>query len=199
MKTILKQLLAYFLKGLLVFVPLAVTVFLIVSIFTWLDSWFRDIFRITIPGLGLLITLVGITVIGILASNFLGRRAFALIEKVFTKVPLVRLLYNALRDLVSAFAGEKKKFDKPVIVTLSRENGVKAVGFITRQSLDHFGLKDHVAVYMPQSYNFAGQVLIFPAQAVTPLDINSSDAMTFIVSGGVAGEDTPNHSTKQPE
>jgi len=190
MKRILKQLLTYFLQGLLIFVPVAVTIFLIVSIFTSLDSWFRDIFRIKIPGLGLLITLAGITAIGILASNFLGRKAFALIEKIFTKVPLVRLLYNALRDLVSAFAGEKKKFDKPVIVALSKEDGVKALGFITRESLDHFGLKDHVAVYMPQSYNFAGQVLIFPKEAVTPLDINSSEAMTFIVSGGVAGEGT---------
>ena len=199
MKKLLKQLLTYFLKGLLVFVPIALTVFLIVWSFTYLDEKFRKIFYIKIPGLGLLATLALITAIGILVSNFVGRKAFGLIDRIFTKVPLVRLLYNALRDLVGAFAGEKKKFDKPAIVTLSKKSGAKVLGFITRQSLEHFGLKDHVAVYLPQSYNFAGQVLIFPKEAVTPLDINSSDAMTFIVSGGVAGEDTPNQLTQQPE
>ena len=198
MKSILKQLLAYFLKGLLVFVPLALTVFLFLWSITWLDTKFRTIFRIPIPGLGLVATVAGITAIGVLTSNFFGRKTFELIDRLFTKVPIVKLLYNALRDFVGAFAGEKKKFDKPAIVTLSKESGAKVLGFITRESLDHFGLKDHVAVYMPQSYNFAGQVVIFPKEAVRPLDINSSDAMTFIVSGGVAGDDTPNQLPQQP-
>ncbi len=98
------------------------------------------------------------------------------------------MLYNAIRDLVEAFAGEKKKFDKPVLVTLGTSSYAKVIGFMTRESLDNLGLKDHVAVYLPQSYNFAGNVLIFPKEAVTPLDIESSEVMTFIVSGGVAGK-----------
>jgi uncharacterized membrane protein len=98
------------------------------------------------------------------------------------------MLYSAIRDLVEAFAGEKKKFDKPVLVTFGPHSYAKIVGFITRENLENLGLKDHVAVYLPQSYNFAGNVLIFPKEAVTPLDIESSEAMTFIVSGGVAGE-----------
>ncbi len=100
------------------------------------------------------------------------------------------MLYNSIRDLVEAFAGEKKKFDKPVLVTLGPGCNAKVVGFMTRESLDNLGLKDHVAVYFPQSYNFAGNVLLFPKEEVKPLDIESSEAMTFIVSGGVAGEHT---------
>ncbi len=199
MKKLLRQLPAYFLKGLLVFVPLALTVFLFLWSIAWLDVKFRTLLHIKIPGLGLAATIAVITGIGVLTSNFLGRKAFEFIDRLFTKAPIVKLLYNALRDFVGAFAGEKKKFDKPAIVTISKESGAKALGFITRESLDHFGLKDHVAVYMPQSYNFAGQVLIFPKEAVTPLDINSSEAMTFIVSGGVAGQDTVNQLTQKPQ
>jgi uncharacterized membrane protein len=156
-------------------------------VFTGLDKIFRELFKIKIPGLGLLVTVAGITFIGFLASNLLGSKFFGLIEKVFTKVPLVKMLYSALKDLIGAFAGEKKGFDKPVVVELI-PSGPKAVGFITRESLDNLGLKDHVAVYFPQSYNFAGNILLFPRKAVKPLDITSSEAMTFIVSGGVAGK-----------
>jgi len=179
----MKKLTNYFLKGLLIFVPAALTIFTIAWVFTKLDS----LLKMPIPGLGLVITLVFITVIGFLASNFIGNKFFAFIDKTFTKLPLVKLLYSALKDMIQAFAGEKKSFDKPVIVELT-ENGPKAMGFITRQSLDNIGLADHVAVYFPQSYNFAGSVLIFHADRVKPLDIESSEAMAFIVSGGVSGK-----------
>jgi len=110
------------------------------------------------------------------------------VDKVFTKVPMVRMLYSSIKDLVYAFAGDQKKFDKPVLVSLGLGCDAKILGFVTRESLENLGLEDHVAVYFPQSYNFAGNVLIFPKSAVKPLDISSSEAMTFIVSGGVAGK-----------
>ena len=179
----MKRILKYFLRGLLVFVPAGLTIFIIVYVFTSLDK----LFKMPFPGLGFLITIVGIFLIGLFTSNFIGKKLFGLVEKVFTKVPLVRMLYSAIRDLVEAFAGEKKKFDKPVVVTLGQASGAKVIGFMTRENLENLGLKDHVAVYLPQSYNFAGNVLLFPKEAVKPLDIESSEAMTFIVSGGVAG------------
>ena len=88
--------------------------------------------------------------------------------------------------MIEAFAGDKKSFDKPVLATISPGSSAKVVGFVTQQSLENFGLTDHVAVYVPQSYNFAGNVLIFPTESVKPLSIESSQAMTFIVSGGVS-------------
>ena len=179
MKTILK----YFLRGLLIFVPAGLTIFIIVYVFTSLDK----LFRMPFPGLGLLVTIGGIFLIGLFASNFVGKKLFGLVDKLFANVPLVKMLYGAIRDLVEAFAGEKKKFDKPVLVSLGPGCDAKVVGFMTRESLENLGLKDHVAVYLPQSYNFAGNVLLFPKEAVKPLDIESSEAMTFIVSGGVAG------------
>ena len=105
----------------------------------------------------------------------------------FQKVPVVKMLYSALKDMIEAFAGDKKSFDKPVLVELI-EKGPKAMGFITRESADFLGIQGHVAVYMPQSYNFAGQVLIFPASRVLPIELGSGEVMATIVSGGVSGE-----------
>jgi uncharacterized membrane protein len=182
----MKKIVRYFLKGLLVFVPITVTIFVIVWAFTGLDKVFRDLLRIPIPGLGILVTISVIFLIGFLASNFVGRKLFGIVEKVFTKVPLVKLLYGSIKDIVEAFAGEEKKFDKPVIASLGA-GGAKVMGFVTSQSLENLGLNDYVAVYLPQSYNFAGNVLLFKKDSVQSLDIDSSKAMSFIVSGGVSG------------
>jgi len=182
----MKKIVRYFLKGLLVFVPITVTIFVIVWAFTGLDKVFRGLLRIPIPGLGILVTISVIFLIGFLASNFVGRKLFGIVEKVFTKVPLVKLLYGSIKDIVEAFAGEEKKFDKPVIASLGA-GGAKVMGFVTSQSLENLGLNDYVAVYLPQSYNFAGNVLLFKKDSVQSLDIDSSKAMSFIVSGGVSG------------
>ncbi len=179
----MKRLMNYFFKGLLVFVPAALTVFTIVLVFTKLDG----LLKIPIPGLGLVITILFITLVGFLASNFVGKKLFTLIDRLFTKLPVVKMLYSAIKDLIGAFAGEKKSFDKPAIVELT-PGGAMAVGFITRDALEFLSLSEHVAVYFPQSYNFAGSVLIFPSDRVTPVDVDSSDAMAFVVSGGVSGK-----------
>lgn len=179
----MKRLLNYFVKGLLVFVPAALTVFAIIYVFTMLDS----LLKFPIPGVGLVITILGITLIGFLASNFIGDKFFGLVDMLFTKLPIVKMLYSAIKDVIGAFTGEKKSFDKPAIVELA-PGGPKAMGFITRQSLEIFSLSDHVAVYFPQSYNFAGSVLLFPSNQVTPIDIDSAEAMAFVVSGGVSGK-----------
>jgi uncharacterized membrane protein len=189
----MKRFLKYFLRGLLVFVPVGVTIFILFYIFNGLYSLFSLLLPfINYPALrllaGLLFTFGGIFLIGLFASNLIGKKLFELLDRIFANVPLVKMLYNAIKDLVEAFAGEKKKFDKPVLVTLGISSYAKIVGFMTRESLDNLGLVDHVAVYLPQSYNFAGNVLIFPKEAVKPLDIESSELMTFIVSGGVAGK-----------
>jgi len=183
----MKSILKYFLRGLLVFVPVGLTTFILVYVFTSLDKLFSKLFPITFPGMGFLVTIGGIFLIGLFASNFVGKKLFGLLNKILNKVPLVKMLYGAIRDLVEAFAGEKKKFDKPVLVTFGPNSYAKIVGFMTRENLENLGLKDHVAVYLPQSYNFAGNVLLFPKEAVKPLGIESSEAMTLIVSGGVAG------------
>jgi uncharacterized membrane protein len=183
----MKLLRGYFLRGLLIFVPGALTIFAVIWAFTMLDGLFRSLLGVKLPGLGVVITIGLITGIGLLASNIVGKRIFDWFERILAKLPLMKLLYSASKDMIEAFAGEKKSFDKPVLVELV-VGGPMAMGFITKKSLGFLGLTDHVAVYLPQSYNFAGSVLIFPTKQVRPLDIGSSDAMAFIVSGGVSGK-----------
>ncbi|MCG6946108.1 MAG: DUF502 domain-containing protein [Deltaproteobacteria bacterium] len=183
----MKVLRDYFLRGLLIFVPGALTIFAVIWAFTTLDGLFRGILGVKIPGLGVVITIALITGIGLLASNLVGKKIFDWFESILAKLPLMKLLYSASKDMIEAFAGEKKSFDKPVLVELV-VGGPMAMGFMTKKSLGFLGLTDHVAVYLPQSYNFAGSVLIFPTKQVRPLDIGSSDAMAFIVSGGVSGK-----------
>ncbi len=171
----------YFLKGLVFLAPLALTIYICVRVFTTIDGWLG----IPIPGVGFLVTVLLITLFGFLAQSFLTRSIFAVVERLLDRLPFVRLLYSSTKDLLNAFVGEHRRFDKPVLVSLFPGAAARALGFVTQQSLLGLGLSDHVAVYMPQSYNFAGQVLIFPATAVTPIAADSADVMAFIVSGGV--------------
>jgi len=188
----MKAVMRYFWRGLLVFVPAALTVFALAWTFGKLDAAFRALFKLEQPGLGLalgvVVTFGLITAIGFLASNVLGRWLFGLVDRVFTRLPLVKLLYGSVKDFVEAFASEKKSFDRPVVVELV-PGGAAAVGFVTQNDLAALGLGGRVAVYFPQSYNFAGSLLIVSADRVRPLAVDSSVAMTFIVSGGVAGPD----------
>jgi uncharacterized membrane protein len=71
------------------------------------------------------------------------------------------------------------------MVAMSADGAVRTFGFITQQSLEKLGLPDDVAVYFPQSYNFAGQLVVVPGSRITRLDAVSSDVLAFIVSGGV--------------
>jgi uncharacterized membrane protein len=112
-------------------------------------------------------------------------------EGVLIKAPFVKLLYTSIKDLIAAFMGEKRRFDQPVLVSLSPVGHGEAVGFVTRTDLEFLGLLDHVAVYFPQSYNFAGHLLVFPKDQVRPLEAESSEVMAFIVSGGVSGGPHP--------
>lgn len=163
--------------------PVAITVWVVWAVVVTVDRWLD----FPIPGAGFVVTVALITLVGFLASNFFARGALALVDRVLGKLPFVRLLYQSTRDLLNAFVGEKRRFDVPVIVALGPGLSAQALGFVTQESLERFGLADHVAVYLPQSYNFAGQVLIFPKGAVTRLDGKSSDVLAFIVSGGVTG------------
>lgn len=177
----MSRLFNYFFKGVVLLAPLAFTVYVCVRVFATIDGWLG----IPIPGVGFVATVVLITAFGFLASSFLTRRMLAMVEGVLERLPFVRLLYSSTKDLLNAFVGEKRRFDKPVLVAPFASGEARALGFVTQETLATMGMREHVAVYLPQSYNFAGSLLIFPTSAVTPLDAESADVMAFIVSGGV--------------
>ena len=179
----MRRLTYYFLQGLVFVAPLAITAYVCWLVFTRIDRWLG----FAVPGVGFAATLALVTLVGFLASNLLARSVVAFVDRMLARLPFVRLLYSSTRDLVNAFVGEKRRFDKPVLVALTPDARVKAFGFVTQESLAALGLADHVAVYFPQSYNFAGDLVALPAAHVTPVPMDSSDMMAFIVSGGVTG------------
>ncbi|MDA1080408.1 MAG: DUF502 domain-containing protein [Gemmatimonadetes bacterium] len=177
----MKRLLVYFIRGLLITVPAVVTAWLVWQIFVSLDR----LLGISTPGVGFVLTLALITVVGFLGSNLVTRGLLAAVENTIEKLPLVRIVYNATKDLIGAFVGEKKRFDKPVIVTMSADGAVRALGFITQDSLAILESADTVVVYLPFSYSIAGWTCVVPSSRVQRLDTSSSDFMAFVVSGGV--------------
>lgn len=177
----MSRLFNYFLRGLVVVVPLALTLYVCAIIFTTIDSWVP----LGIPGLGFLITLVFITLVGFLASLLVTQGLIGALDRLLERLPFVRLLYSSAKDMLNAFVGEKKRFDKPVLVSLSEDRAVKVLAFLTSDSLASLGLADLVTVYMPQSYGFAGHILVVPADRVERIDADAAEVMAFIISGGV--------------
>jgi len=172
-----------FFEGLLILVPVVATISVAWLIVQGIDGWLN----IPIPGVGFVVTLALITLTGRYASTVFVQKVLDMMERVLIKAPFVKLLYTSIKDLIEAFMGEKRRFDQPVLVALSPGGHGEAVGFVTRTDLEFLGLLDHVAVYFPQSYNFAGHLLVFPKDQVRPLGAESSEVMAFIVSGGVSG------------
>lgn len=176
-----KRILRYFFRGLLFVVPIALTVYVIFLFIQFLDG----ILPIPVPGLGILIMLGFITMVGYLAGMFITRPLFEEFERWVFKIPLVNILYTSIKDLMSAFVGDKKKFNTPVIVKLS-EN-ISRLGFITQDDLTILEETDLVAIYFPHSYNFSGNLFLVPRSNVRVLkNVKSADVMKFIVSGGVS-------------
>ncbi len=185
----------YFIKGVLVVVPLGAAFFLIYWIVSsvdyalnlsdvfWMDKTGKPIY---IPGLGILTVAVIILFAGIVVTNFITDPIKIWIAKWFTRVPLFNFFYTSIKDLTEAFVGDEKKFSEPVLVEMN-ESGLKQIGFLTQRDLSKIGLPGDVAVYFPFSYSFAGQLCIVKTEKVIFLKMSATEAMKFVVSGGVAG------------
>jgi uncharacterized membrane protein len=175
------RLVNFFLRGLVVVIPLALTLYVCIVIFTTIDSWLG----LPIRGVGFLLAVVLITIVGALASSLVTRSLLTAVEGTFERLPFVRLLYSSAKDMLNAFVGEKRRFDKPVLVALSEDRAVRVLAFLTSDSLASLGVADAVTVYMPQSYGFAGHILVVPADRVQRIDADAAAVMAFIISGGV--------------
>lgn len=195
----MKSLVKFFFQGLLVLLPLTLTAYLVYLIFTALDEILFSMIGLGVNRLfpqltagwiqallGFSLTLAFIIGVGLLVSNWVGRKLLSFVEALFEKIPLVTLLYGSIKDMLSALIGDRKSFDRPVYIEMPGSGG-KLLGFITCASPDFPELPDHVAVYLPQSYNIAGHVVLFPQEQVHPLTTTSAGLTTFILSGGVSG------------
>ena len=166
-------------------------VFLTGYVCWWIVSRVDGILDVGIPGAGIVVTLTGITLVGLLAGNLLTRGLVSEIEGLLEKLPFVRLLYTSTKDLLNAFVGEQRRFNRPVRAQLDEAGHVWTMGFVTAEGTNRLGMPGFVAVYLPQAYNFAGNLLIVPSDRVAPVDAEAAEIMAFIVSGGVSGSAEP--------
>jgi uncharacterized membrane protein len=187
-----RTLVGYFLQGLVVVVPIGAIATGLYLLFVKVDAWINvePLLNRRVPGAGIALTIVLITIVGFLASNFATRWLFSAFESVIARTPLLKLLYSSLKDLVGAFVGETKRFDRPVLVQLGAAPDVSTIGFVTREGLRELGLPGHVAVYVPQAYNIGGNVVVVPKERIRPLDADPGTVMSFVVSGGITGDVT---------
>ena len=199
-KRILSTFAQWFFKGVVVLAPIGVTIWVVVSLFNWVDNFLPNLLNFLFPvqfasvngqipkvtGLGFIVALTLVVLVGWLSSLFFVERLVAIFDKILEKTPGVKIIYSVVKDFLEAFAGNKKKFDQPVLVNVD-SNEVWRIGFITQQNTEHFGLKDYATVYVPHSYAISGITYIVPTERIKklPKGVNAAEAMKYVVSGGV--------------
>jgi len=194
MNRIGRALLNYFIKGLLVVLPIALSVFVVIWAVTTVDSWL-NINNIpglapgmgqsrNIPGLGLFMVLALIMAAGIFVTYFVTEPMYNWFQRMMNKLPILKFIYSSIKDLTEAFVGDEKKFNHPVLVEVEGE--LKRIGFLTQSDLTAIGMPGESVVYFPFSYSFAGQVYIVKNEKIKDLNMSAADAMKLVVSGGVS-------------
>lgn len=193
MNKIGRALLNYLIKGLLIVVPIALSIFIVVWAVTTVDSWLNinNILGVdpktgesrNIPGLGLVLVLFIILSAGIFVTYFVTEPMYNWFQRWLNKLPLFNFIYTSIKDLTEAFVGDEKKFNHPVLV--ETEGDMKRIGFLTQSDLSKLDMPGEAIVYFPFSYSFAGQIYVVKKEKIKPLNISAAEAMKLVVSGGV--------------
>ena len=183
----------YMIKGLLIVLPIALSVLIVVWGVTTVDSWLNvnNILGVdprtgasrNIPGLGLVLVIAIILSAGIFVTYFVTEPMYNWFQRIMNRLPIVKFIYSSIKDLTEAFVGDEKKFNMPVIVEV--EGDMKRIGFLTQSDLSSIGLPGESIIYFPFSYSFAGQVYVVKNEKIKALDMTAADAMKLVVSGGV--------------
>ncbi|MBC8987880.1 DUF502 domain-containing protein [Pedobacter sp. N36a] len=194
MNRIGRALLRYIIKGLLIVLPIALSIFIVIVAVTTVDSWLNvnNILGVdpqtgasrNIPGLGLALVVAITLVAGIFVTNFVTEPMYNWFARILDRLPILKFIYSSIKDLTEAFVGDEKKFNNPVLVEV--EGDLKRIGFLTQSDLSAIGLPGESIVYFPFSYSFAGQVYVVKNEKIKPLNMTAAEAMKLVVSGGVS-------------
>lgn len=190
----LKRVASYFLQGLVILAPFVITVYALYWLFENVDSILRP--YLNVQGLGFVLIITVVILVGWVSSTFLMGSILTLFDQWLERTPGVKLIYTSTRDFFEAFAGNKRKFNRAVLANVFGPD-VWIVGFLTDEEMEKFELgNDKVAVYVPQGYNFAGQLYILPREKVRKIDkITAGEAMKYAVTGGVVDLDAEHPSS----
>ncbi|WP_109686528.1 DUF502 domain-containing protein [Tumebacillus permanentifrigoris] len=190
----MKSLVKFFVNGILTIVPIGLVIYVVVQVFEFLDSLLGKTLRkelgdgLYVPGLGILVTIVLITLVGWLTTYWFSVRLIEWMERMLQKIPFVKSLYSIIKETIGSIFGERKSFSQVALITLPN-NPMKMLGFVTTENLEALGdpLRGHIAVYVPQTFQVAGVTFLVPKEHIEIVDITPEEAMRFILSGGVSG------------
>jgi uncharacterized membrane protein len=189
----MKRFLSYFLQGLIFFIPLLITCFVLAWVFNFITGAFSFVgfseYSILNTFFGLLMTIGIITLLGVLAGSYIFKQLFSYFEDKLEHAPFIRHIYSPVKDFTNAFMGNKKRFNKPVLVLTNAAANIQEIGFITHEDLRELNIHEKVAVYLPFSYSLSGKLIIVPRENIQPLDAEAAEAMKFVLSGGVTDVD----------
>ncbi|APV44546.1 hypothetical protein Dform_01214 [Dehalogenimonas formicexedens] len=200
-----KNLRRNFLAGLLVLVPVTIVIFVILWFFHAIDGILQPVIRLlfghTITGLGFAITFVLIYLVGVLASNIVGRRIIQFGEWLVCKLPVLGQLYNAAKQAMSSISGlsrTKAAFREVVLIEYPRK-GLRSIGFVTNEIIDSGGRK-LTAVYLPTTpVPTSGWLILVTDDQLIRTDISVDTAMKMVISGGIASPPELGARVKEPE
>lgn len=187
-----------FLRGLVAVVPIALTVYLIVTLARWSENTVGDTLRailpgdLYLPGGGLIVTVALVTLMGYLVNLPIINLPMRLGDAIFSRLPLIKSIYTGIKDIMEFMtsSGEESGQSKAVLVELP--GGVQLVGLITDTAPDLDGDgSGKVLVYLPMSYQVGGYTLLIDESALTPLDMSIEKAMRFVLTAGVRKERSP--------
>ena len=201
LEQILNTLAKSFFQGLLIIGPFALTIWIIWYIVSSIDNIIPALSEKLYPGITFLIVILGTTLIGYLGNKFIiGRVIVDSFDYLLEHTPGIKFIYSSLKDVMTSFVGDKKKFNQPVLIKTSENPEIWRVGFLTQSDLSSVGYPDYVAVYLPHSYAVSGWVVFVLATNIVILEnVSAAQAMKFAVSGGVAGFHSDDNVFKAPE
>jgi len=192
----MKKIGQWFIQGLLVLFPVVVTVGLVVWLATSAETTLGRVIRYLLPdswylpGMGIISAVALIALVGMLVNLYLFRQLVKLVETLFSKIPLVEVIYTSVKD-IARFASASQNEDElksAVLVTISEDT--QLMGFMTDESVSfsELGDKKLCAVYLPMSYQIGGYTVFLPKSKLTPLDMSVQDAMRYLVTAGMTNQ-----------
>lgn len=201
----MKKIKVIFLSGLVSFLPLALTIYIVYAGVSIVENLLGHILRQLLPvnayfpGYGFLATIILIFILGLLLNNLVTAAVVQKIQEKLTEIPLVKAVYSPLRDLMNLFSNSKNQNTMKKVVLAQMSPHFSVIGLVTREDFSDLQLgfdigKDKMAVYLPMSYGLGGYTVLMEKSMVQPIDLPVEKAMSLALTGWIKTE--PHHSEK---
>lgn len=181
-----------FLAGLFITIPVALTIFVLVSLFKFIDGILGQFFDLYmgrhLAGLGFIAAVLIIFLVGIISTNVFGKRVLGYVEKIFLHIPVFKSIYTSLKQLVDAFSPEGKGAFKKFVIAEYPRPGCYAFGFLTNECTVHSDRGDRSlkAVYIPTNNLYMGDIVLLDDKSIIYTNISIQEGIRIILSGGIA-------------